>query len=182
MKLLILLTALSALLSNMQTKTLQSDFSLTMQAEGQAAITSPGKCVMQGEKFKGTVRGYEVAYDGKTYYFYDPDAGELTLSYPTEEELLTTNPLLYAKSMAEVSTIKESVNKDGTITTITLVPKGTPAEQMKITVKVKGDMPLSVEVKDPKTTTTLKLKNPQYITTTPDFKIVKSGVYTNDLR
>jgi len=182
MHFLLFLTALSALLGNLQTKTLQSDISLTLQAEGQAAITSPGKCVMQGEKFRGTVRGYEVAYDGKTYYFFDPDAGELTLSYPTQEELLSTNPLLYAKSMAEVSTIRESVNKDGTITTITLVPKGTPNEQMKVTVKVKGDMPQSVEIKEPKSTTTLKLKNPQYITTTPDFKVSKPGAYINDLR
>jgi len=182
MKLLVFLSVLSTLLGNLETKTLQSDISLTMQAEGQTALTSPGQCVMHGEKFKGTVRGYEVAYDGKTFYFYDPDANELTLSYPTQEELLSTNPLLYAKSMAQVSTIRESVNKDGTITTITLVPKGTPAEQMKVTVKVKGDMPQSVEIKEPKSTTTLKLKNPQYITTTPDFSVSKSGAYTNDLR
>jgi len=182
MQFLLLLSVLTSLLGNLETKTLQSDFSLTLQTEGQAALTSPGKCVMQGKKFMGSVRGYEVAYDGKTFYFFDPDANELTLSYPTQEELLTTNPLLYAKSMAEVSTIRESVNKDGTITTITLVPKGTPAEQMKVTVKVKGDMPLSVEIKEPKSTTTLKLKNPQYITSTPDFKVSKPGVYTNDLR
>lgn len=182
MKLLILLTALSSLLTNLETKTLQSDISLTIQAEGQAALTSPGKCVMQGRKFRGTVRGYEVAYDGSTLYFYDPDANELTLSHPTAEELLSTNPLLFARSMAQVSTVKETVNKDGTITTITLVPKGTPAEQMKITLKIKGDMPLSVELKEPHATTSLRLKNPQYITSTPDFHFTKSGAFINDLR
>jgi len=181
MKLVLLLTALTTLFGNLQTKTLQSDFTLTVQAKGQAAITSPGQCVMQGEKFKGSVRGYEVAYDGKTYYLYDPDASELTLSHPIQEELLTTNPLLYAQSMAEVSTITESVNKDGT-TTITLVPKGTPDGQMRVTVKVKDGMPMSVEIKEPQSTTTLRLKNPQYITTTPDFTVSKPGVYINDLR
>lgn len=182
MKLLVFLSVLSTLLSNIETRTLQSDITLTMQAQGQAALTSPGKVVMQGERFKGNARGYEVAYDGKTFYMYDPDAEELMLTSPSKEELLSMNPLLYAKALAKVSEVKESVNKDGTITTITLVPKGTPDEQMKVIVKVKGDVPVLVEIKEPNSTTTLRLKNPQYITTTPKFIIEKPGVYTNDLR
>jgi len=182
MKLLILLSVLSTLLSNLENRTLQSDITLTMQAQGQAALTTPGKFVMQGEKFCGTARGYEVAWDGKTFYLYDPDADELMLTTPTKEELISTNPLLYAKTLAEVSNIRESVNKDSTITTITLIPKGTPDEQMKVTVKVKGEFPVLVEIKEPQSTTTLRLKNSQYISTTPDFTIVKPGVYINDLR
>jgi len=182
MKFLILLSVLSTLLNNLETRTLQSDITLTLQSQGQAALTSPGKVVMHGEQFIGTARGYEVAYDGKTFYLYDPDAEELTLSYLSQEELLSVNPLLYAKALAKVSTIKEQVNKDSTITTITLVPKGTPDEQMRVTVKVKGEMPVWVEIKEPKSTTSLRLKNPQYITTAPAFRIEKPGVYTNDLR
>lgn len=182
MKILVFFTALTALFSNLETKTLQSDISLTMQVQGQAALTTPGKFVMHGEKFKGTARGYEVAYDGKTFYLYDPDTEELTLSYPSKDELVSTNPLLYARSLCEVSNVKESVNKDGTVTTIVLVPKGTPDKQMKVTVKVKGNTPLSVEIKEPQSTTTLRLKNAQYISTTPDFTIVKKDVYINDLR
>lgn len=182
MKLLVFLSVLTSLLSNLETRTLQSDMSLTVQAQGQAALTTPGQFVMRGEQFKGSARGYEVAYDGKTFYLYDPDANELTLTKPSQEELMTTNPFFYAKALAQVSEVKESVNKDSTITTITMVPKGTPDGQMKVIVKVKGEFPLSVEIKEPTNTTTLRLKNPQYITNTPDFTITKSGAYTNDLR
>jgi len=182
MKFLILISVLSSLLANLESKTLQSDITLTMQPQGQAALTSPGKVVMQGEKFMGSARGYEVAYDGQTFYLYDPDADELMLTTPSQEELLSLNPLLYAKALAKVSEVKESVNKDGTITTITLVPKGTPDEQMKVTVKVKGEVPVWVEIKEAKSTTSLRLKNPEYITSTPAFIISKPGVYTNDLR
>jgi len=182
MKLLIFLTALSTLLTNLENKTLQSDISLSVQEQGQAALTTPGKVTMHGERFIGSAKGYEVAYDGKTFYLYDPDANELTLTQPIKEELMMSNPLLYAKNLSQVSTIKESVNKDGTITTVTMVPKGTPDEQIKVTVRIKNDMPLSVEVKEPTRTTSLRLKNPAYISATPSFTISKDGAFINDLR
>ncbi len=189
MKLLVLLTALSSLLTTLQTRTLQSDISLSVQEQGQAALTFPGKIVMLGERFKAQAKGFEVAYDGTTFYLYDPDARELTLSRPGKEELMAVNPMLYAKTVSQVSDIRESVNKDGTVTTVVVVPKGMTDEINKVTLKIKNataadalSYPLSVEIKEPTRTTTLKLKNPAYTQTTPLFTVKKDDAYINDLR
>ncbi|MCQ2341945.1 MAG: outer membrane lipoprotein carrier protein LolA [Paludibacteraceae bacterium] len=182
MSFLVLLTALSTLLSNLATKTLQSDISLTMQEKGQVALTSPGKVTMQGQKFIGSARGYEVAYDGSTMYMYDPDANELTLSHPIQEDLVMSNPLLFAQSIAQVSTARETVSKDGLVTTVTLVPKGTPQEMMKVVLKIKNGLPIFVEVQEPQYTVSLRLKNPQYVSTAPSFVVKKDGAYINDIR
>lgn len=185
---MIILTALSSLMAALQTHTLQSDFSLSVQEQGQAALTSPGKFVMRGNCFVGQARGYEMAYDGTTFYFYDPDARELTLSRPSAEELMSVNPMVYAAYLSQVSTVRETLSKDGTVTTVTLVPKGTPDEVTKVTLKIKNATasaeayPLSVEVKEATQTMTLKLKNPTYTQTIPSFTVKKDGAYINDLR
>ena len=203
--LIILLSALSTLLSNLETKTLQSDISFTVQEQGQAALTSPGKVTMQGVCFMGSARGYEVAYDGSTFYFYDPDANELTLTRPTEDELMMTNPLLYARYLSHNGTVRETTNKDGTITTVTITPDSpthrftdSPSNGLtRITVKIKDNKPLSVELKALKRTVSIRFKNPQYINSTIQqcasaqqqlpsgkrpFTISKDGSYINDLR
>lgn len=192
--LLILLSVLSTLLANLETHTLQSDISFSVQEQGQAALTSPGKVTMQGTYFIGTARGYEVAYNGSTFYFYDPDANELTLSHPSEEELMTTNPMLYARYLSQNGTVRETTNKDGSVTCHL-----TPAqpELTRITIKIKDNKPLSVELKAPKRTISLRFKNPQYISSSvqqcasvqqqspsgeQQFSITKDGAYINDLR
>lgn len=188
--LLILLSALSTLLSNLETKTLQSDISFTVQEQGQAALTSPGKVTMQGVCFMGSARGYEVAYDGSTFYFYDPDANELTLTRPTEDELMMTNPMLYARYLSHKGTVREATNKDGTITTVTITPQTPSDELTRVTIKIKEDKPLSVELKALKRTISLRFKNPQYINSSiqqcasaqQQFSISKDGAYINDLR
>lgn len=181
MILFVLLSALSTLLSSLETNILQSDFSLSIQEQGQAPLTTPGKVTMQGELFIGQSRGYEVAYDGATFYLYDPDADELMLSKPRKETLMESNPLLFVKYMQEVCTIRETTSKDGTIT-VTMVPQGVPMETAHVILKIKKEMPSFVEIKESKRTTTLRLKNPHYISTAPAFKISKPGVYINDLR
>lgn len=195
--LIILLSALSTLLSNLETKTLQSDISFTVQEQGQAALTSPGKVTMQGVCFMGSARGYEVAYDGSTFYFYDPDANELTLTRPTEDELMMTNPMLYARYLSRKGTVRETTNKDGTVTTVTITPDSPSEELSRITVKIKDNKPLSVELKALKRTVSIRFKNPQYINSTIQqcasaqqqlpsgkrpFTISKDGSYINDLR
>lgn len=199
--LIILLSVLSTLLANLETHTLQSDISFSVQEQGQAALTSPGKVTMQGTYFIGSARGYEVAYDGSTFYFYDPDANELTLSHPSEEELMTTNPMLYARYLSQNGTVRETTNKDGSVTchltpdTCNLSP--VTCNLSRITIKIKDNKPLSVELKAPKRTISIRFKNPQYINSTIQqcasaqqqlpsgkrpFSISKDGSYINDLR
>lgn len=198
--LLLLLSVLSTFLANLETHTLQSDISFSVQEQGQAALTSPGKVTMQGTYFIGSARGYEVAYDGSTFYFYDPDANELTLSHPSEEELMTTNPILYARYLSHNGTVRETTNKDGSVTChLTPAQPAQPAqpELTRITIKIKDNKPLSVELKAPKRTISIRFKNPQYISSSvrqcasaqqqspsgeQQFSITKDGAYINDLR
>ena len=91
MKLLLtILTILSSFLTNLETKTLQSDFVVTVAEEVSAPMNYPGALTMHGQCFKLSMFNIEAAYDGKTMYMYSPETDELTLSTPTEQELIRT--------------------------------------------------------------------------------------------
>ena len=166
MKLLfIILTVLSSFLTNLETKTLQSDFTVTVAEEVNAPMNYPGKVTMQGNKFLLTMFGMEAAYDGKTMYMYSGDTDELTLSNPSEQELLETNPFLYAKALVNVCNITEKASSDGKQTIVTLTPKDQSIGINRFTLKVRtADLvPLEVEIKEGKKTSSLKLKDPKFV-------------------
>ena len=94
----IILTVLSSFLANMETKTLQSAFTVTVAEEVNAPMNFPGEIIMQGSNFRLEMMDIEAAYDGKTMYMYSGETDELTLSNPTEQELLEANPVLYSKA------------------------------------------------------------------------------------
>ena len=62
--LLTILTILSSFLTNLETKTLQSDFTITVAEEVNAPMNFPGEIIMQGNKFRLEMREIEAAYDG----------------------------------------------------------------------------------------------------------------------
>ena len=67
---LTILTILSSFLTNLETKTLQSDFTVTVSEEVNAPMNYPGSLVMQGDRFRLSMFDIEAAYDGKTLYMY----------------------------------------------------------------------------------------------------------------
>ena len=91
--LFIILSVLSSFLANLETKTLQSDYVVTVNDNMTSPINYPGTITMSGNLFKLDMFNLEAAYDGKTMYMYSPETDELTLSNPTEQELIETNPL-----------------------------------------------------------------------------------------
>ena len=165
-KLLIILTILSSFLSNLETKTLQSDFTVTVAEEVNAPMNYPGRFMtMQGNKFRLEMFNIEAAYDGKTMYMYSPETDELTLTNPTEQELLESNPLLYAKALVPVCNVTERTRSDGKQTIVTLTPKDQSIGINRFVLNVRNSdlMPLSVEIKEGKKTSTLKMKEPKFM-------------------
>ena len=183
--LLIILTVLSSFLTNLETKTLQSDFTITVAEDVASPMNYPGSLTMQGSKFVLSMFNIEAAYDGKTLYMYSPDIDELTLTNPTEQELLEANPFLYAKALVPKCNVTERETSDGAQTIITLTPKDQSIGINRFVLRVrKADlMPLSVEIKEGNKTSTLKMKEPQFIKTKTDYVITaEDGTYVNDMR
>jgi outer membrane lipoprotein-sorting protein len=189
--LLTIVTILSSFLANLETKTLQADFTVSVSEQVNAPMNYPGKITMQGNRFLLTMFGIEAAYDGKTMYMYSGDTDELTLTNPTEQELVETNPFLYAKALTDVCNITEKASQDGKQTIVTLTPKNINGKMVNdkmvnrftLTVRNADLIPLQAEIKESKKTTTLKLKEPKFINTKIDY-IIKpdKDTYVNDMR
>lgn len=186
MKLLLtILTILSSFLANLETKTLQSDFTVTVLEEVDAPMNYPGTLTMHGQCFKLEMFSIEAAYDGQTLYMYSPETDELTLSNPSEQELVETNPLLYAKTVVDFCNVAEHTSADGKQTIITLTPKDKAAGIDRFTLRVRNDdlLPLSLDIKEGKKSSTLKMNNPAFVTEQPQY-VIEPGknTYVNDIR
>ena len=183
---LIILTILSSFLTNLETKILKTDFVATVEEEAGAPISYPGSLTMQGSKFTLSISGINAAYDGKTMYIYSPETDELTLTEPDEEELVASNPLLFAKAVSEACEVTERKSEDGTKTIVTLVPEDPEyvgVAKCVLTIRTADLMPLQLEVKEGQKNTLLRLKNPKWVTIQPVFTIEpKETTFVNDLR
>ena len=182
---LVILSVLSSFLANLETKTLQSDFTVTVAEEVNAPLNYPGSIVMHGDKFRLEMFAIEAAYDGKTMYMYSAETDELTLSNPTQQELVETNPLLYAKSLVPVCNVTERESGERTIITLTPKDQSIGINRFVLQVRTKDLMPLSVEIKEGKKTSALKMKGPAFVNSLQPsaFSIQpEKDTYVNDLR
>ncbi len=164
-------------------KTLQADFRITVTASADQPISYNGEITMRGEEFLLVMGDVEIAYDGETLYTYSESLDELTLSAPTEEELLQANPLLFARALAESCTIKQQEANGNYV--FTLIPEKEDVEVQQFTLQIrKSDLlPLRVVMKETaQNTTTLQLLDAKYISQTPSFVLSKEGAFVNDLR
>ena len=183
--LLIIVTVLSSFLANLETKTMQSDFTVTVSEEVNAPMNYPGKLTMCGERFLLTMFGIEAAYDGKTLYMYNAEVDELTLSNPSKQELLEANPFLYALALVDVCNVTERASNDGKQTIVTLTPKDQSIgiNRFTLCLRTADLVPLSVEIKEGKKITTIKLTNPVFANIKPKYEIQpEKGTYINDMR
>ena len=192
---------LDTFLQTLADHTLHSDFVITISEGASQPMNYPGTITMRGDRFTLEMFDMEAAYDGKTLYVYSATTDELTLSTPTEQELMEANPFLYAQALSKVCTITEQPStgdagvppagrKQGgganttTNITITLTPNDQTAGIQRFTLRIQKDtmLPLSVEVKEGKQQTTLRLTNPTYTTNIPSFTLTKPDAFLNDLR
>ena len=190
--LFLILTALSALFSALEQKVMVADFTLTVSTSSNAqdpGATYPGTVTMRGRQFRFSMLGTQAAYDGATLYVYDEDVDEVTLSTPTEEELVEANPLLLAQRIEELCEVSErpvNPTEDGSDILAVFTPKeATKLPFTRLTLRIKAGaepLPVSLEMKEPNQTTLLKLLNARYTDAAPDFTLSPSGAYINDLR
>lgn len=189
--LLIIFTVLQSLLATLEQKTLVSDVSISIADQQSQPITYTGSLAMHGKQFTLSMFNMEAAYDGNTLYIYSEDLEELTLSSPTEEELVQTNPFLYAQALLPICQYTEKVVGDKTM--ITLTPNKPSAEEgdgsvlpiSKFVLRVATAtlLPVSAEIHETEgNITTLRLTKAQYTDNPPAFIIEKEGAFINDLR
>lgn len=184
--LLIILSILSSFFANLEKRTLQSDFAVTVE-EGKGNVTQvTGSITMQGKAFAFEMTDTKAAYDGKTMYIYSPETDELTLTEPDEEELVESNPLLFAKAVSEACEVTERTSEDGTKTIVTLVPEDPEyvgVAKCVLTIRTADLMPLQLEVKEGQKNTLLRLKDPKWVSIKPVFTIEpEETTFVNDLR
>lgn len=184
MKLLIItLTILQSLFSTLEQKTLQSDFSITITQEQTQPMTYAGTLAMRDQKFALEFIGIEAAYDGQTLYMYSEDTEELTLSTPTEEELIQTNPFLYARALLPLCEYAEKVVGDKTQITLTPRDQSLGINKFVLRLVTTTLLPVSAEIHESDgKVTTLRLNNPEYKNECPKFSIEKPEAFINDLR
>jgi hypothetical protein len=184
MKLLIItLTVLQSLFSTLEQKTLQSDFSITITQEQTQPMTYAGTLAMRDQKFALEFFGIEAAYDGQTLYMYNEDAEELTLSTPTQEELIQTNPFLYAQALLPLCEYAEKAVGDKTQITLTPRDQSLGINKFVLRLVTTTLLPLSAEIHESDgKVTTLRLNHPEYKNECPGFTIEKPEAFINDLR
>lgn len=181
--LLILLTVLQSLFATFEQKTFESDFEVTIKEPQMQSMTYSGDIKMYGKQFLLNMFPVEAAYDGRTLYIYSEDIDELSLSIPTQEELLQTNPFLFAQALMPVCQSSEIIVGDKT--QITLVPDDQSAgiQKFVLYLTTATKLPTSIEIYESTgTTTVLRLFNAHFTDVTPSFIIQKEGAYINDLR
>ena len=184
MKLLIItLTILQSLFSTLEQKTLQSDFSITITQEQTQPMTYAGTLAMRDQKFALEFIGIEAAYDGQTLYMYSEDTEDLTLSTPTEEELIQTNPFLYARALLPLCEYAEKAVGDKTQITLTPRDQSLGINKFVLRLVTTTLLPVSAEIHESDgKVTTLRLNNPEYKNESPKFSIEKPEAFINDLR
>ena len=189
--LLIILTVLQSLLAMLEQKTLVSDFTMTYTqspiANSQSPITYTGNLAMHGKQFTLSMFNMEAAYDGNTLYMYSEELEELSLSTPTEEELVQTNPFLYAQALLPVCQYAEKVVGDKTQITLTptspIADSPSPITKFVLHATTATLLPTTVEIhEEGGQVTTLRLNDARYTDETPSFVIEKEGAFINDLR
>ena len=175
-------TTLDTFLQTLAGHTLHSDFVITISEGASQPMNYPGTITMRGDRFSLEMFDMEAAFDGKTLYVYSATTEELTLSTPTEQELMEANPFLYAQALSKVCTISEQSTT--TNITITLTPNDQTAGIQRFTLRIQKDtmLPQSIEIKEGKQLTTLRLTNPTYTTNIPSFILTKPDAFLNDLR
>ena len=181
--LLITLTVLQSLLATLEQKTLVSDFSISIADQSAQPMTYTGDLTMHGKQFALSMFDMEAAYDGNTLYMYSEDTEELTLSTPSDEELLQTNPFLYAQTLLPICQYAEKVVGEKTQVTLTPNEQSAGIEKFVLRVATATLLPTAVEIYEVGgNLTTLRLNNARYTDEAQSFAIEKEGVFVNDLR
>lgn len=82
--------------------------------------STSGKIAMQGDKFRILSNDLCCWYDGSSLWTYSSLTGEVDITIPTEEELLTTSPYIAITDLQEASTMSLRTSGSNYIVTFSL--------------------------------------------------------------
>ncbi len=114
-------------------KTLEVDYSASSKGE-----SISGKMVLAGERFKIESAVMDTWFDGKTQWTYNPSTNEVSITEPTDEEILQVNPLAIInafKSGYNVN-IGQSERQDPRFDLLVLTPKNDDADIKRVEISV----------------------------------------------
>ena len=190
-------------ISKIEKQLLTADYSIELLTGTQRQQVVSGKLQMLGNCFRMTILSTEAAFDGKTLYMYQKETNELTLSIPTEEELLDVNPLIFARALLRASTIRFAANAKATATnvktksnptasaevvTLDVLPVNKGAGIQRIVIKMrKTDLaPLEIQIREQQEQTIIRFSQPSFSHTNPStsslFQLDYPSAWLNDLR
>ncbi len=107
--------------------------SFTVSANGHA---SKGTIKSMGNKFTVQLPEFSTWFNGKDMYTYNPRTSETTVTVPTAQELLESNPLLYVKGGAGGYTYSFSPVKRNGKYVVDLVPRSKKSGIKKLTFTI----------------------------------------------
>lgn len=184
-------------LSKMEKQLLKADYSIELLSGTERQPVGNGNLQMLGNCFRLTIASSEAAFDGKTLYMYQESTNELTLSIPTEEELLDINPLIFARALLRASTVRFAANakvataanaktaKTATnataksnpttaamssdVLTLDVLPANKSAGIQRIVIKLrKADLaPLEIQIREQQEQTIIRFSHPSFASPTP---------------
>jgi len=115
---------------------------MTLNSDGAAV---PSSLTMSGDKFRFTTDGMTVYYDGTTQWTLDSGAGEVSITNPTAEELIETNPLAFMRNYSSRYNVRiVSSAADKYVVRMTSRTKSSYVRSADVTINATTMMPTSV--------------------------------------
>lgn len=175
---------LNRFFEKVEKSTLVTDFAVTITDDQSQPMNYNGSIRMRDTRFTLAMFSTEAVYDGKTLYLYSEDSNELTLSTPTQEELLDVNPVLFAQALKLRSSLRFSANAPEGMYSIDFIPNYQDAGIRKFVLRLNKNtlLPAEIQVRESRQTTILRFKNAKYEAGVPSFVMSKPDAFLNDMR
>lgn len=173
---------LDRFLQKMDTTTFRAQFTITIADNLSAPQSHAGRIAMRGKTFYVSVFNAEAAYDGKTLTVYSVESNELTISSPTQDELLDSNPILYARALKKSCKVTEKTNANQTVITLAPHDQSKGIQRFILTLQTSTLLPVSLEVKEGAQYTKLNFRNTRFSSDKPHLTMKRKGATIIDLR
>lgn len=122
----------------------------TLQGDERNALYMQGELKMKGKKFVLQTNGMATWYDGKTMWSYAQATGEVNITEPTTQELMSINPYYTIDKYKKSFVVNELQPTRGGERRICLSPAGrnTSIVRIVITIATATLQPVSFEITD----------------------------------
>lgn len=122
----------------------------TLQGDERNALYMQGELKMKGKKFFLQTNGMATWYDGKTMWSYAEVTGEVNVTEPTTQELMSINPYYSIDKYKKSFVVTELQAARGGERRICLTPTGrnTSIARIVVTITTGSLQPVSFEITD----------------------------------